>query len=136
MMQQEAMSSSIPITNLLIEAFTLLHGDTLEVLKAFDFQFDMVFADPPYFLSNDGLTIQNGKIASVNKGKWDKSLGFKEVHEFNLKWLELVRDKMKDDATIWISGSMHNIFSIGQALDRTRVQNLEHHYLGKDKSTS
>jgi site-specific DNA-methyltransferase (adenine-specific) len=97
-------------------AFTLLHGDTLELLKDFEFQFDMVFADPPYFLSNDGLTIKNGKTTSVNKGKWDKSLGFKEVHEFNLKWIELVREKMKDDATIWISGSMHNIFSIGQAL--------------------
>jgi site-specific DNA-methyltransferase (adenine-specific) len=105
-------------------SFTLLHGDTLEVLTAFNYQFDMVFADPPYFLSNDGLTIQNGKITSVNKGKWDKSLGFKEVHQFNLKWLELVRGKMKDDATIWISGSMHNIFSIGQALSELEFKIL------------
>ena len=52
--------------------FTLLHGDTFELLKEFDHEFDLVFADPPYFLSNDGLTVKNGKVASVNKGKWDK----------------------------------------------------------------
>jgi len=76
----------------------------------------MVFADPPYFLSNNGLTIQNGQIVSVNKGNWDKSHGFDHLNEFNRTWLSLVRDKMKDDATIWISGTMHNIFSVGQIL--------------------
>jgi site-specific DNA-methyltransferase (adenine-specific) len=76
----------------------------------------MVFADPPYFLSNNGLSIQSGKIVSVNKGKWDKSEGFEYVNDFNRKWLSSVREKMKDDATIWISGTMHNIFSIGQIL--------------------
>lgn len=39
-----------------------------------------------------------------------------EVNADNLEWLALVRDKMHDDATIWISGTMHNIFSIGQIL--------------------
>lgn len=76
----------------------------------------MAFANPPYFLSNNGLSIQSGKIVSVNKGKWDKSEGFEYINDFNRKWLSLVRDKMKDDATIWISGTMHNIFSIGQLL--------------------
>ncbi|KAA0207220.1 site-specific DNA-methyltransferase [Ignavibacteria bacterium CHB1] len=76
----------------------------------------MVFADPPYFLSNNGLSIQSGEIVSVNKGKWDKSHGFEYINDFNRKWLSLVRDKMKDDATIWISGTMHNIFSVGQIL--------------------
>lgn len=96
--------------------FYLLHGDTFELLPKFDHKFDMVFADPPYFLSNDGLTIQNGQITSVNKGSWDKSHGFEYINEFNRKWLALVRDKMKEDATIWISGTMHNIFSVGQIL--------------------
>ena len=96
--------------------FYLLKGDTFELLPQFEHQFDMVFADPPYFLSNNGLSIQSGKIVSVNKGKWDKSEGFEYVNEFNRKWLSLVRDKMKDDATIWISGTMHNIFSVGQIL--------------------
>jgi len=96
--------------------FTLLKGNIFELLPQFDFKFDMVFADPPYFLSNDGLTIKNGKITSVNKGKWDKSKGFEFINDFNRKWLKLIRDKMRDDATIWISGTMHNIFSIGQIL--------------------
>lgn len=96
--------------------FYLFFGDTFDVLTKFDFQFDVVFADPPYFLSNDGLTIQNGQITSVNKGLWDKSFGFDHINEFNRKWISLVRNKMKDNATIWISGTMHNIFSIGQIL--------------------
>ena len=97
--------------------FYLLHGDTMEILQQFDHKFDMVFADPPYFLSNNGLSIQSGKIVSVNKGKWDKSEGFEFINNFNRNWLSLVRDKMKDDATIWISGTMHNIFSVGQILN-------------------
>lgn len=96
--------------------FYLLKGDTMELLPKFDHKFDMVFADPPYFLSNNGLSIQNGEIVSVNKGFWDKSEGFDFLNDFNRKWLSLVRDKMKDDATIWISGTMHNIFSVGQIL--------------------
>lgn len=96
--------------------FYLLHGDTMELLPKFAHKFDMVFADPPYFLSNDGLSIQSGKIVSVNKGKWDKSEGFEFINDFNRKWLSLAREKMKDNATIWISGTMHNIFSVGQIL--------------------
>jgi DNA modification methylase len=44
----------------------------------------MVFADPPYFLSNNGLSIQNGQIVCVNKGKWDKSddINNKLFHKF------------------------------------------------------
>lgn len=96
--------------------FYLLHGDTMKLLPQFDHKFDMVFADPPYFLSNNGLSIQSGRIVSVNKGKWDKSEGFEYINNFNRNWLSLVRDKMKEDATIWVSGTLHNIFSIGQLL--------------------
>lgn len=96
--------------------FYLLHGDSLNLLPQFDHKFDLIFADPPYFLSNNGLTIQSGKIVSVNKGKWDKSKGFEFLNEFNKKWLTSIRDKLKDNGTIWISGTMHNIFSIGQIL--------------------
>jgi len=98
------------------KAFTLLKGNVFDLLPKFDFKFDMVFADPPYFLSNDGLTIKSGKITSVNKGQWDKSEGFSFVNDFNRRWLTLIRNKMKEDATIWISGTMHNIFSVGQIL--------------------
>lgn len=94
----------------------MLHGDTMQILTDLDYQFDMVFAEPPYFLSNDGLSIQNGQIVSVNKGDWDRSWGHDYINEFNRSWLELVREKMKDNSTIWISGTMHNIFSVGQIL--------------------
>ncbi|WP_038246989.1 DNA-methyltransferase [Ghiorsea bivora] len=97
-------------------AFTILKNDSLKILPKFKFEFDMIFADPPYFLSNDGLTIKNGKIVSVNKGKWDKSLGAKEMNKFNRRWLKLARNKLKDNGTIWISGTAHNIFNIGQLL--------------------
>lgn len=96
--------------------FYLLKGDTMNLLPQFEHKFNMVFADPPYFLSNNGLSIQSGKIVSVNKGNWDKSHGFEYMNDFNRQWLSLVRDKMKDNATIWISGTMHNIFSVGQVL--------------------
>ena len=96
--------------------FTLIHADSFDVLPKFEFKFDMIFADPPYFLSNNGLTIKNGKISSVNKGKWDKSEGFEFINDFNRRWLSLVRDKMKANGTIWISGTAHNIFSVGQIL--------------------
>jgi site-specific DNA-methyltransferase (adenine-specific) len=96
--------------------FNLLHGNSMEILPQFEHKFDMVFADPPYFLSNDGLSIQSGQIVSVNKGDWDKSQGTEYMNNFNRQWLSSVRDKMKQDATIWISGTHHNIFSIGQIL--------------------
>lgn len=104
--------------------FTLLHGDSFELLPQFEHKFNMVFADPPYFLSNDGLTVKNGKVASVNKGDWDASPGIYEINDFNLKWLSLVRDKMHDNATIWISGTMHNIFSIGLCLSALKFKIL------------
>lgn len=94
------------------------------MLNQFDHQFDMVFADPPYFLSNDGLTVKNGKITSVNKGEWDKSKGIGFVDDFNWQWLQLVRDKMKESATIWISGTSHNIFSIGGIIEKLNFKIL------------
>ena len=96
--------------------FTLLHGDCFELLSQFEFKFDMIFADPPYFLSNDGISVQSGKIVSVNKGEWDKGGTPEKINEFNRKWLALCRDKLKDNGTIWISGTYHNIFSVANAL--------------------
>ena len=81
------------------------------------FKFDMIFADPPYFLSNGGISVQSGKQVSVDKGDWDKSQGFEKDNEFNRKWLSLCRDKLKDSGTIWISGTYHNIFSVAQMLN-------------------
>jgi len=97
--------------------FTLLHGDCLELLPQLDFQFDMIFADPPYFLSNGGISCQSGKVVCVDKGDWDKLTGVDSVDEFNLKWISLCRDKLKDDGTMWITGTYHNIFSVHRALE-------------------
>ena len=96
--------------------FTLLKGDCVETLSKFNFGFDMIFADPPYFLSNGGISLQSGKVVSVNKGDWDKLTTLEEMDAFNLKWLSACRDHMKDNATIWISGTHHNIFSVQQQL--------------------
>lgn len=96
--------------------FTLLNGDTFELLPQFEFKFDMIFADPPYFLSNNGISLQSGKIVKVNKGDWDKGRTKEGVDEFNYEWLKLCRDKLKDNGTIWISGTYHNIFSIAHQL--------------------
>ena len=76
----------------------------------------MIFADPPYFLSNNGFTVQSGEIVSVNKGEWDKGLSDEEMSAFNHRWIALCREKLKDSGTIWVSGTYHNIFSVANAL--------------------
>ncbi len=97
--------------------FTLVQGNCIEALSQLNFQFDMIFADPPYFLSNGGFSVHSGKQVSVNKGDWDKSQGFEEDNKFNYQWLSLCREKLKPEGTIWISGTYHNIFSIAQMLN-------------------
>lgn len=77
----------------------------------------MIFADPPYFLSNGGISVQSGKQVSVNKGDWDKSQGFEKDNEFNRQWLSLCQEKLTEDGTIWVSGTYHNIFSVAQMLN-------------------
>jgi len=96
--------------------FTLIHGDCFKLLREFEFKFSCIFADPPYFLSNGGISVQSGKIVSVNKGVWDKGKSQQEIMEFNMEWLGLCRDKLKDNGTIWISGTYHNIFSVANCL--------------------
>lgn len=96
--------------------FTIVHGDCFDVLPQFDFKFDMIFADPPYFLSNGGISYQAGKVVCVDKGEWDKGGSSESIMEFNRNWLSLCREKLKDNGTIWISGTHHNIFSIANVL--------------------
>ncbi|MGN1262526.1 MAG: DNA-methyltransferase [Prevotella sp.] len=110
------MSELIPFYKSIDKAFTLLKGDTFELLPRFKFSFDMIFADPPYFLSNGGISVQSGKIVCVDKGEWDKNYQNNNVDKFNLEWLSLCRDKLKDNGSIWISGTYHNIFSVANAL--------------------
>ena len=102
----------------LSDDFKLFKGDCFEILPKFKGEFDLIFADPPYFLSNDGLSIQSGKIVSVNKGDWDKGCGIDEIDKFNLRWLALAKDTLTDNGRVMISGTYHNIFSIGRALQK------------------
>lgn len=104
--------------------FLLAHGNSFQLLKDFSFKFDMIFADPPYFLSNGGISLQSGKIVCVDKGKWDKGKDLDEKIEFNLEWLQLCRDKLKDNGTIWISGTYHNIFSVAHCLEKLNYKIL------------
>ena len=76
----------------------------------------MIFADPPYNLSNDGYTVHAGKRVSVNKGDWDKSAGSAKDFEFHLNWIKACKRVLKDDGTIWISGTYHSIYACGYAL--------------------
>ena len=97
--------------------YRLYNGDCFEILKDFpENTFDMVFADPPYMLSNGGISCQNGKMVSVNKGVWDKSRGITEDFEFHKKWLELCKRVLKPNGTLWVSGTYHSIYSCGFAM--------------------
>ena len=79
---------------------------------------NMIFADPPYFLSNNGITCSAGKAVSVNKGDWDKIENTEEKHAFNRHWIGLCRRALKPNGTLWISGTLHNIYSVGLALEQ------------------
>lgn len=97
----------------------LLKGDSLEILDRLEAEsFDVIFADPPYFLSNGGTTCQAGKRVSVNKGKWDASLGAEDNHDFNRRWLSACQRLLRPNGTIWVSGTSHVIFSVGFALQQ------------------
>lgn len=98
--------------------FSLYQGDCNEILKKFKEQFDLIFADPPYFLSNDGLSIQSGKIVSVNKGQWDKGENIDEIDAFNMRWITQAKEALKPTGSIMISGTYHNIFSLGRILQK------------------
>ncbi|PTL78751.1 site-specific DNA-methyltransferase [Vitiosangium sp. GDMCC 1.1324] len=101
------------------DAYRLYQGDSLALLEQFEpGTFDMVFADPPYFLSNGGFTCKNGKRAAVNKGGWDVSRGVEEDHAFTTAWLKACQRVLKPTGTIWVSGTQHVIFSVGFAMQK------------------
>jgi len=77
---------------------------------------DVIFADPPYRLSTGGVTVKRGRLAPVDKGAWDRSMGFAEDHQFNVRWLKEACRILKPEGTIWVTGTHHIIFSLGFAL--------------------
>ena len=97
----------------------LVHADTFQFLKKIRPEImDMIFADPPYFLSNGGFSNSGGRVVSVDKGEWDKISSLEEKHTFNREWIRLAKKVLKPSGTIWISGSFHNIYSVGMALEQ------------------
>lgn len=104
-------------------------GDCLEILPQLiqaGITVPTIFADPPYFISNNGITCKSGKMSKVNKGDWDKSKGLILNHNFNYQWLKLCKDILKPDGTIFISGTHHNIYSIGFALQQLEYKIINH----------
>ena len=103
----------------LSENAAVFNNDCLEVLARIpENSINMIFADPPYMLSNDGFTCQNGRMVNVNKGKWDKSKGFKEDLNFHDAWIAACRRVLKPEGTIWISGTYHSIYQCGYILQK------------------
>lgn len=99
--------------------FKLLLGDSLQLLQKFESEsFDMIFADPPYLLSNDGFSVHAGKRVSVNKGGWDKSRGIEKDFEFQYNWILECRRLLNPNGTIWVSGTYHSIYACGFALQK------------------
>jgi site-specific DNA-methyltransferase (adenine-specific) len=97
----------------------IFQGDCLEILAAIPAeQVDLIFADPPYFLSNNGITCHAGRMVSVNKGEWDRSRGPDANHEFNRAWLAACQRVLKPNGTIWVSGTSHVIHSVGFAMQQ------------------
>ena len=105
------------INNTYYPDFTILQGDCMKRLAEIeDNSIDAIFADPPYFLSNGGISVQSGKQVCVDKGDWDKGGTPEYIYEFNRQWLALCRTKLRDDGTIWISGTHHNIHVVMRCL--------------------
>jgi site-specific DNA-methyltransferase (adenine-specific) len=107
------------------ERVMLYNNDCLEVLSRIpENSIDMIFADPPYMLSNNGFTCQNGRMVTVNKGKWDKSKGFEEDVAFHDAWILACRRVLKPQGTIWISGTYHSIYQCGYLLQKNKFHFL------------
>jgi site-specific DNA-methyltransferase (adenine-specific) len=122
----EQESSNSLTNNLIIEGyepyytvtdFSLYLGDCLSLLKRIpDNSINVIFADPPYFLSGGGVTCSGGKMVSVNKASWDTQMHIQEIHSFNKDWLSECQRILKKNGTIWITGTFHNIYSVGLGL--------------------
>lgn len=103
----------------------IVNGDSLELLnKIPEDSINMIFADPPYMLSNNGFTCQNGRMVSVNKGRWDKSKGIEEDLKFHDTWISACRRVLKPEGTIWISGTYHSIYQCGYLLQKNNFHIL------------
>lgn len=105
--------------------FVLYNADSIQLMAQLpENSVDMVFADPPYNLSNGGFTVHAGRMVSVNKGDWDKSRGFADDYNFHYRWLEAAHRVLKPEGTLWVSGTYHSIYQCGHAM-----QSIGYHIL-------
>ena len=88
-------------------------GNCIEQMKSLKSgSVNLIFADPPYFLSNGGLSINSGKVVSVNKGEWDKKENYDDVRKFTYDWLKECNRLLMDDGSMWISCTHHNLYDL------------------------
>lgn len=105
--------------------FEVHTGDLFEVLKGIpDQSVDFIFADPPYFLSNNGTSVKSGKRVSVNKGEWDKSSGFAIDRTFHKSWVELCLQKLSLSGSLAVSSTPHSTYKIGTAIEELGLRVL------------
>ena len=111
------------------------HGDSRRLMESMpENSVDCIWTDPPYFLSNDGMTCVAGQRVSVNKGEWDRSGGVEEDHAFNLSWLAECHRILKPSGTIWVHGDFAYLPECGHGDDAVGVPHPERHHLGEDES--
>lgn len=97
----------------------LIHSDALHELKAMPSEsFDLIFADPPYFLSRGGFSVSSGRQVPVTKGLWDEpgSGDGMEPADFHMAWITESKRLLKPNGSIVISGTYHSIVDYGVAL--------------------
>ena len=103
------------------DVFTLHYGDCVDIMDTLikaSVKVNMIFADPPYFLSNNGTSVSAGKRVNVNKGSWDRSQGWDANLKFTQQWLTHAKDILTDNGTLWVSGTLHNIYVVGFTLQQ------------------
>ena len=96
----------------------ILHGDCLTTMPQLPAQsIDTLFADPPYFLQLEkSLHRPNETKVHGVEESWDKFNSFQDYDAFSHAWLTQARRLLKDDGTLWVMGSYHNIYRIGAIL--------------------
>ena len=112
--------NDIPKKNIIdvTDEYAVIKGDSFKLLKKLpDESIDVVFADPPYFLSGDGISCHSGKMVSVNKGVWDEERDIAAKISFSRRWIKEINRILKDDGTLWVSGTFHIIYAVAVAME-------------------
>ena len=96
----------------------IIKGDCIKSMRSLpDNSIDVIFADPPYNLQlkNDLSRPDSSKVNGVTEG-WDRFKSFEEYDKFTKDWISEAQRILKPEGTIWVIGSYHNIFRVGNAM--------------------